>query len=287
MIIQFLYTGLLQGLVLSIVAFGIMIPFRFLKFADLTAEGAYPLGGAIVASLLVAHIPPILAILLGMLASGLLAIGTAQVALRMKVNSLLAGIILSTMAYSINLRIMGKPNIALFNTQLSVFSNNTVLFIILILVPLLCVLGFAFFLHTDLGLRFRAVGLNPRLAFHYKISINKYMSIGLFMAGALFGLAAGLMVQMQQYMDIGMGIGIVIHGLASLMVGEAIIGKQTLRRQLMAPIVGALVYQQIQGIALFCGLAPTDLKFFTASIVLICIGFAGLATPSKTYDTMQ
>ncbi len=109
---ELFYTGILQGLILAIIACGIMIPFRFLNFSDLTAEGAYPLGGAVCASLMVAGVPQTWAMMGGIVAGGLLAVGTSQVALRLKVNSLLAGIILSTMAYSINLRIMGKPKIA-------------------------------------------------------------------------------------------------------------------------------------------------------------------------------
>ena len=266
MSIELLYTGMLQGLILAIIAFGIMIPFRFLDFPDLTAEGAYPLGGAVYASLLIAGIPQILAIMGGIVAGGLLAVGTSQVALRLKVNSLLAGIILSTMAYSINLRIMGKPNIALFE-----MGGINLDLISLIMVVILCIIPFALFLYTDFGLRFRTIGSNPKFAIHSGISVNKYTSLGLFIAGSMFGLAGSLIVQMQQFMDVGMGVGIVIHGLASLMIGESIVGNDTIKRQLIAPIIGALLYQQIQGIALSLGLAPSDLKFFTGSIVLIVL----------------
>lgn len=266
MTIELVYTGLLQGLILAIIAFGIMIPFRFLNFPDLTAEGAYPLGGAVCASLMVAGIPQILAIMGGIVAGGLLAVGTSQVALRLKVNSLLAGIILSTMAYSVNLRIMGKPNIALFE----IGAMNLDL-ISLIMVIILCIIPFALFLHTDFGLRFRTIGNNSKFAINHGISVNKYTSLGLFIAGSMFGLAGSLIVQIQQFMDVGMGVGIVIHGLASLMIGESIVGNSTIPKQLAAPIIGALIYQQIQGIALSVGLAPSDLKFFTGSIVLIVL----------------
>lgn len=266
MTIELLHTGLLQGLILAVIAFGIMIPFRFLNFPDLTAEGSYPLGGAICASLMVAGVPQIVAIIAGLIAGGLLAIGTAQVALRLKVNSLLAGIILSTMAYSLNLRIMGKPNIALFEMNGMTFSIASLMLIIA-----LCILPFALFLHTDFGLRFRTIGSNPKFALSHGISITRYTSLGLFVAGSMFGLAGSLIVQMQQFMDVGMGVGIVIHGLASLMIGESILGNNTLPKQLSAPIIGALIYQQIQGLALSFGLAPSDLKFFTGSIVLIVL----------------
>jgi putative ABC transport system permease protein len=256
----------LQGLILAIIAFGIMIPFRFLNFPELTAEGAYPLCGAVCASLLIAGVPQILAIFAGVVAGGLMAVCTSQIALRLKVNSLLAGIILSTMAYSVNLRIVGKPNISLFEM-------SGISFDIMYLIGIvgICIVPFALFLHTDFGLRFRTIGSNPKFAVTHGISINKYTGLGLFIAGSMFGLAGSLIVQMQQFMDVGMGVGIVIHGLASLMIWEAIVGNSTMRKQLASPIVGALIYQQIQGFALSFGLAPSDLKFFTGSVVLIVL----------------
>jgi putative ABC transport system permease protein len=266
MTIELLYTGVLQGFLLSIIAFGIMIPFRFLNFPDVTAEGSYPLGGAVCASLIIAGTHQILAIIAAIIAGGLLAVGTSQISLRLKVNSLLAGIILSTMAYSVNLRIMGKPNIALF--EMGGINFDLILLIILVM---LCIIPFALFLHTDFGLSFRTIGGNTKFAINQGISVNKYTSLGLFIAGSMFGLAGSLIVQMQQFMDVGMGVGIVIHGLASLMIGESIIGNSTISKQLLAPIVGALIYQQIQGVALSLGLAPSDLKFFTGSIVLIVL----------------
>lgn len=266
MSIELFYTGVLQGLILAIIAFGIMIPFRFLNFPDLTAEGSYPLGGAVCASLIAIEIPQTLSVIAAIMAGGLLAVGTSQVALRLKVNSLLAGIILSTMAYSVNLRIMGKPNIALFEMD----SMNLDL-ISLIVVVILCATPFALFLYTDFGLLFRTIGSNPKFAINHGINVNKYTTLGLFIAGSMFGLAGSLIVQIQQFMDVGMGVGIVIHGLASLMIGESIIGNSTIPKQLASPIIGALVYQQIQGLALSFGLAPSDLKFFTGIIVLIVL----------------
>lgn len=265
MSIELIQTGFTQGLLLAIIAFGIMIPFRFLDFPDLSAEGVYPLGGALCASMIILGYNPYLSTFLAALICGFFAIFSCQIALRLKINSLLAGIILSTMLYSVNLRIMKKPNLALFNYN--TIDNTWVIFIILSISLIL----FWLFLKTDFGLRFRAVGINPLFIKRKNVSINKYTSLGLFMAGCLFGIAGSLIVQIQQFMDIGMGVGIVIHALASLMIGEAITKTTTITRQLFAPIVGALIYQQIQGLALSFGLAPSDLKFFTASIVLIVL----------------
>ena len=267
MSIDLIMAGVVQGLILAMIAYGIMIPFRFLSFPDLTAEGAYPLGGALCAGLMSHGTSVVLAMLVGIMGAGAMAMGTAFVHLKLKVNTLLAGIILSTMAYSINLRIMGKPNLALFdNDRLFHF---TVLSLVLIIA--VCVVLYAFFLRTDFGLRLRAVGLNPAFVEKQGVSLSRYTILGLFMAGALFGLAGGCMVQIQHYMDVGMGVGIVIHGLASLMIGESVMGNNTLNRQLIAPLVGALLYQQIQGLALSLGLAPSDLKCFTGAVVLVVI----------------
>ena len=261
MSIEFILIGIQQGLILAIISFAIMVPFRFLNLPDLTADGSYPLGGAVYAGLVLMGFDQVLSFGVGVLCAGLMGVATSQVIIRMKVNSLLAGIILSTMAYSLNLRILGKPNIMLSQ------SLHISLLGILMILSLIAIL-FYNFLHTEYGLHFRATGLNSVFASKRKIKINKNITFGFFFAASLSGLAGCLMVQIQQYADVGMGVGIVIHGLASLMIGEAILGNQNIKRQLLSPVVGALIYQQIQGLVLFCGLAPSDLKFFTGAVVL-------------------
>lgn len=269
MSVELFSTGLLQGILLAIIAMGIMISFRILNFADLSAEGSYPLGGAVYASLILIDIPQIIALFIAICAGGLLSFSASQISLKMKVNSLLAGIIVSTMVYSINLKIMGKPNIALFNYDqfsLEIISSSIIL--------LFCLVPLFIFLKTDYGLRLRAVGLNQNFASKNYLNVNKYTGLGLFISGGFFALSGSFMVMVQRYMDVGMGVGIVIHGLAALMIGETLIGNDTLKKQLLAPIIGALIYQQLQGIILSLGLAPTDLKFFTGAIVLLVIGFS-------------
>jgi putative tryptophan/tyrosine transport system permease protein len=272
MINELILTGILQGLVLSFVAYGVMIPLRLINFPDLSSEGAYPLGGAICATLIIANISPILAVILACLSSGIIGIFTALIHIRLKVNTLLAGIILSTMLYSVNLRLMGKPNIALFEYPI-LFADYNVTSKILILLSIIAalIIPLALFLRTEKGLRMRAIGLNPEFSKRQTISITGYTILGLFIANCYTGLAGSLVVQLQSYMDIGIGVGIVIHALAALMIGETIVGNSTLNRQLLAPLVGALVYQQIQGVALTLGLAPSDMKLLTGSIVLIVI----------------
>lgn len=271
MSIDLIVNGLQQGMILAIVAYGIMIPFRFLNFPDLTAEGAYPLGGAICAVCLSSGHPIFISILLGAASAGIAGICTGLIHLKLRIDSMLSGIILSTMIYSINLRIMGKPNISLFDSNLLFGADITDNIITIALIILIFIIPFVLFLYTDIGLRFMAVGENAALMKSYKVNVNKYLLFGLFLSCSLIGLAGGIIVQLQSYMDISMGIGIIIHGLTSLMIGEAIIGNQTLERQLLAPLIGAVIYQQAQGIALSMGLAPSDLKLFTGVVVLCVI----------------
>lgn len=269
-------TGLLQGLVLTLVAYGVMIPLRLLNFADLTAEGSYPLGGAICASLIIMGLHPGISILAATLGGGLVGIATAFIHLRFKVNTLLAGIILSTMLYSTNLRIMGKPNIALFDTPSLFMSDSMLVKIILLLAILVALIApLLLFLNTEYGLRLRAVGLNANFAERQGICVARYTLFGLFLGNAYTGLAAGLTVQLQSYMDINMGVGIVIHALAALMIGECVLNNNSIFKQLLSPLVGALIYQQIQGLALILGFAPADLKLLTGGIVLTVIALRG------------
>lgn len=264
---ELIHTGVVQGLLLAFVAFGIMIPFRLLSFPDLTSEGSYPLGGAITALFLINSMPSLYATLLGALAGGIAGILTGLIHLRLKVNTLLAGIIVSTMIYSVNLHLLGTPNVALFDV-LPVFASSA---LCLFGMQILLIIFFFGFLHTEIGLRFYAVGLNPLFASKQNFSITFYTLLGLFIGNAFIALAGSLVIQIQSYMDIGMGVGIVIHALAALMIGESLIRPNSLFRQMIAPFLGALVYQQIQGLVLYLGMPPSDLKLLTGMIVLMIL----------------
>jgi len=267
-------TGLLQSLIIAFVALGVMIPFRLLNFPDLTSEGTFPLGGCLCALLLVHGVNPLLALLISALAGSTIGILTALLHLKLRVNTLLAGIILSTMLYSVNLRLMGKPNIALFNypTIFSFFtSNNFSKGALLLILNALIIGGLYHFLLTEKGLRFRAVGLNPAVAAHQSTHLTLYTLLGLALGNALNSFSGALLVQMQGYADIGMGVGIIIHALAAMMIGETLIGTQRLYQLLLAPFIGALIYQQIQGLVMAMGLQPSDFQFVTGTIVLLTL----------------
>ncbi len=271
---------LVQGLLYAFVAVGVMIPFRILGLPDLSSEGVLPLGGSVTAALLVAGWHPLaataFAIACGFLAGAL----TAGIHLKFRVHSLLAGILTITMLWSVNLRVMGKPNTSVFGLPnlfdwispaiMASLALQAGLFGLL-LAALVALLYWG--LHTDAGLGLRGVGANSQLAPALGVNVVTYTLVGLGLANAFTALAGALLVQNQGYADVGMGFGMLVNGLASVIIGEALTGRRTLLAQVAAPVIGALVYYQLSSLALAIGLAPSDLKLATALFVLATIGW--------------
>lgn len=273
---------LAQSLIYAFVAFGVMLPFRLLSFPDLTSEGAFPVGGCICGAMIAAGFSPPLAMLAGTIGGFICGTATAMVSLKFRISSLLAGIIIVTMVYSIDLRIMGRSNIALFQYP-NLFDmvwpgmNNTLWQKIVFLgVGVALLLAFAYaFLRTEKGIAFRAVGANLDMAEAQGIHSWGHIVAGFGVAGALCAFAGALVVQSQGFSDVNIGFGVLINGLAAVIIGELITGRDSIWRQLLAPIVGSVVYFQIISVCLALGLAPTDLKFATGALVLLM-----LAAPS-------
>ncbi|AOF93863.1 ABC transporter permease [Sinorhizobium sp. RAC02] len=273
---------LAQSLILAFVVLGIMIPFRMLSFPDLTSEGAFPLGGCVCGVLMAAGMSPLPAILIALIAGFVAGCCTAFIHLRFRIHTLLAGILMMTMLYSINLRIMGRSN-------LSVFGSTTVFDWVPFLQPgfpaskivmagaigLLVFILLLYFFRTEKGTAVRAVGANPDMAEAQGINVWLATIGGVGLAGAFSATGGALMVQSQGFADVNMGLGILINGLAALMIGEAIVGKSSVPRQLAAPFVGAIVYYQLVSFCLAAGMPPPDLKLATGLFVL-----AMLALPS-------
>jgi putative ABC transport system permease protein len=269
--LNFFLTGLIQSAILMLVALAITIPFRFLRQADLTAEGSYPLGGALAAALLLAGGNPLFATFTAAGLAGLLGIGTALLHKKLRIEIVLAGIILSTMVYSLDLRMLQRPNISILQVA-TIFGSSPVpisyRLLLLGVIIIICTTLLRGFFATEKGLRLRACGYHAKAATRLGIDENSYIFLGLFLGNLLAGLAGALAVQINGYADVGMGVGMVIHALAALLLGESILGTASLTRQLCAPLCGALVYQQIQGLALYAGLLPSDLKFITGALVI-------------------
>ncbi len=279
---------LVQGLLYALVAVGVMIPFRVLNLPDLSSEGVLPLGGCVAAALLVAGLHPLAAtaaaVACGFAAGAL----TATIHLKFKVHSLLAGILTITMLWSVNLRVLGKPNTSVFGLP-SVYDwvhpaiiaslPLQMAFFAAVLLGLLALLYWG--LHTEVGLGLRGVGANSQLAPALGINVVTYTVAGLGLANGFTALAGALLVQNQGYADVGMGFGMLVNGLASVIIGEALTGRRTLLAQLGAPVIGAIVYYQLSSLALALGLAPSDLKLATALFVLVTIGWPLLTRSAR------
>ncbi|MCY4300810.1 MAG: ABC transporter permease [Aestuariivita sp.] len=271
--------SLAQGAVYSLVALGVMIPFRLLSLPDLTSEGSFPLGGAVAAAMLASGFGVVPAIAGALLAGALAGCMTALIHLIFKVTSLLSGIIVLTMLFSVNIRVMGKPNTALFNydtlfTKLLDADGGTPMTqFILVGAMVLTVCGVLYWLlHTELGLGLRAVGSNQIMARAQGLSSTSFVIAGLTLAGGLAALGGATMAQYQSYADVNMGVGVLVIGLAGTILGEAIWGRNTLLRQITAPVIGSICYFQFVALALSLGFRPSDLKLLTGLFVLVALG---------------
>lgn len=265
--------GMMQGLIYALIALAIMIPFRILNFSDMTAEGSFPFGACVGAKLLTIGLDPVVALLGGTLAGVIAGLMTAHIHAWAKIDTLLCGILVLSMLYSVNIRVMGQPNTALFAFA-SVFSwlPNTGGYLprILMLGGIVAAIGAAvlWFLGTQHGLAMRALGSSPSMAKAQGINVRVYTVIGLGLANLFAALGGALLAQSQGFADVNMGFGVLVNGLAALLLGEAIIGNRTMLRQLLAPITGSIVYFQLISVVLVIGFQPSDLKLVTALFVL-------------------
>ena len=265
------------GLIFGLVALGVHLSFRVINFPDLTVDGSFPLGGAVAAALIVAGIDPFAATAAAVVAGSAAGALTAWLNVRLRIMQLLASILVMIALYSINLRIMGKPNVALINDP-TVFSRfefvglpeyvlkPLVLLVIVIAAKILIDLFFA----SETGLAMRATGGNPRMARAQGISTDRQTIVGLALSNALVALAGALFVQSQGGADISMGIGTIVIGLAAVIIGETILPARSLVVTTAACIVGALLYRFFIALALnseFIGLKAQDLNLVTAVLV--------------------
>ncbi len=289
---------LAQSLILGFVVAGIMIPFRMLSFPDLTSEGAFPLGGCVCGVALASGLGPLSAIGLALLTGFVAGCCTAFIHLRFRIHTLLAGILVMTMLYSVNLRIMGRSNLSVFGTE-TIFDwvpfvqpGFPLAKIIAVgVITLAMFLALNFFFTTEKGTAVRAVGANPVMAEAQGINVWAATIGGIGLAGAFSAFSGALMVQSQGFADVNMGLGILINGLAALMIGEAIVGKATVWRQLLAPFAGAMVYYQLVSLCLAAGMPPPDLKLATGAFVLLMLALPTLraargrqaATPRESF----
>jgi len=281
------------GLLWAIVVLGVFITYRVLDIADLTIEGTITLGASIAARMITAGINPWFATLAafgGGLIAGLI---TGVLHTKLKIPALLSGILTLTALYSINLRIMAKPNIALLPQKVdSVFKPLKDLLDPLIkkigdgagpylngssyiIIGVLCVavIGIAmyWFFGTELGSAVRATGNNPKMIRAQGVNTSKMIILGLMISNGLVGFAGALIAQYQAFADVSMGTGAIVIGLASLIIGEVLFGTRTFKNTLVSVMLGAIVYRVIIALVIKAGLSANDLLLFVAVTVTLAL----------------
>ncbi len=266
------------GLIYGLMALGVYLTFRVLDFPDLTVDGSFTTGAAVTASLIIAGQSPWLATAAGAAAGAVAGLVTGLLHTKGNINPLLAGILTQIALYSINLRIMGRANLPLLRTDtlLSGLRDDRVLGTwvsigIFALVVLAFMLALDWFLNTDLGLALQATGDNERMIRAQGVSTDNTKILGLALSNALVALAGGLIAQYQGFADIGMGIGLIVAGLASVIIGQAIIPGRRFIFATLAVVVGSVVYRIVIQLALTAGADPNDMKLISALLVIAAL----------------
>ena len=274
------------GLLFGLVALGVFISFRILDFPDLTVDGSLPLGAATAATLIVSGIDPYLATLTAMAAGASAGLITALLHVRLGILHLLASILTMISLHSINLRVMGKPNQALLGeaTVFTPFEGAGLpaywlipLFLLLLLAAVVWLVNR--FLTSEIGLGMRATGANPRMAAAQGIETGRMKMLGIALSNGLVGLAGALFAQIQGGADITMGVGVIVVGLAAVILGETLFSTRTMLFAAIVCIVGSIVYRLAIAFALnagFLGLQAQDLKLITAVLVVIAMSLPAL-----------
>lgn len=280
------------GLVFGLVGLGVFLSFRVLNFPDLTVDGSFPLGAAVSASLIVGGTDPYFASAIAVACGCLAGLTTAFLNIRFRILHLLASILTMIALYSINLRIMGRPNVAIIAepTVLSAFDGIglAMLYVKPLAAAVVAVAGIllvARFLASDYGLAMRATGANPRMARAQGIETNQVTYVGMAMSNGFVALAGALFAQMNGFADVTLGTGTIVVGLAAVIVGEALLGTRSVLVWAAACVVGSVVYRLAVALALnsdFLGLKASDLNLVTAILVTIALVLPGARSSFKS-----
>ncbi len=287
------------GFILSLLALGVFISFRIFSFPDITVDGSSTLGAAVAAALIVKGVNPLAATAAGFAAGFLAGAATGTLAAKFKINGLLSGILVMTALYSVNLHIMGRSNVPLLGQKtLATYAqwigtkalggrvslnvggwevsslDASVLVLTFVAIVLAGVVLFAFF-QTNLGTAMRATGDNSQMIRALGVNDGNMIVLGLAVSNGLVALAGAFLAQYQGFADVQMGIGMVVWGLASVIIGEALVGTQQLGLTICGAVVGSVLFRLLVAIALRLGLNPNDLKLITAVFV-----FAALILPN-------
>ncbi len=256
-----------QGLIFAITALGISMSYKILNFPDLSVDGSFPLGAAVASTLLVNGYSPVIALFMATLTGGISGFVTGYIHTKFNITNLLSGIIVMIALYSVNLRIMGKANIHVFNQE-HIFKSKYPALLIIFILLISCKILIDYLLKTKFGYVLRSLGDNPNVVNSLGLDDKKYKIIGLMIANGLVALSGGILAQYQGFADISMGTGILVTGLASIILGEQILKSNKRIKLTTMVIVGSIVYRLIIALSLEVGFAPSDLKLITAVILL-------------------
>lgn len=266
------------GLIYAVMALGVFLSFRTLNTPDLTVDGSIVTGAACSAMICSAGGNPYLALIVSFIAGCLAGSVTALLNTKLKIQPLLAGILVMLGLYSINLRIMGgKSNIALIKSDTiyksfeRIFPNEYSALLMGLIILVIITICFYYFLKTRLGFALRATGDNEDMVKASGINSDNIRLMGIAISNGFVALAGGMLAQYQSLSDVGMGVGMVVVGLASVIIGEAVFGTKSLKRRLIAVSLGAILYRVIISLALYLGMPASDLKLVSAVIVTIAL----------------
>jgi putative tryptophan/tyrosine transport system permease protein len=292
------------GLILSLLALGVFISFRIFSFPDITTEGSITLGGAVTGVLLVADVHPVVATGASFIAGAAAGATTGLLHTRFRINGLLAGILVMTALYSVNLHVMGKSNLPLLSERTfatmaesaavkvlgaqsaNVFgwevaaSDIAALVLAFAAATVVGTLLYVFF-RTNLGTAMQAAGDNAQMIRALGVNVDTMIVLGLALSNGLVATAGGLLTQYQGFADVQMGIGMVVWGLASLIIGEALVGVRDLGFVIIGAIMGSVLFRLIVALALRGGLNPNDLKLITAVFVFVALVLPGFLQKLK------
>jgi putative tryptophan/tyrosine transport system permease protein len=271
-------TAIELGLIYAIMALGVYLTFRILDFPDLTVDGSFTTGAAVAAISITNGIDPIVAILMAFVAGLIAGVITGLLNTKGRINGLLAGILTQIGLYSINLRIMGKANVPLLGEDTAItplreagllggplgIGAFTLLAVILALV-------IVWFLHTDTGLAMQATGDNEKMIRSFGVNTDQQKILGLALSNGLVGMCGAVIAQYQGFADIGMGIGLILAGLASVIIGQAIFGQRTILVAALAVVIGSVLYRVVIQLSLEVGLNPNDMKLVSAILVILAL----------------
>lgn len=273
-----------MGLCLSLMATGIFISMKIFKIPDITTDGSYTLGAVITAILLPAGYHPFVTILMVMIGGSLAGAITGFIHTRFKIDALLSGILTMTALYSVNLSLMGRSNIPLINISsiFQLFTKEQTA--VSDLITVVCFVGIItaaiiYVLKTDFGIAMRATGNSISMSKSLGVNVNMMQITGLAIANALTALSGYLIAQYQGFSDINMGIGIVITGLGSVLIADAIISWLNITKlalQILLVILGSIIFRLVLAFTLSIGIDPTMLKLITALFVLVIVALPGL-----------